>query len=186
MKKIGFLMLMLTLVLMLGGAALAQGSRYFTAYFSNNLTNAPDETLRIINDGNTELTLYADIYVFDDSEELTECCSCAITPDGLLSESVITNLTANPLTGIKPTRGVIKFISDAEINSASSPQAPTPGLRAWMTHAQKLASGFSLTETPVADSNLAPSEEELLEQLCLFDGLLSGKPCTCTPEDLDF
>src|ERR1017187_8145440 len=71
--------------------------------------------------------LYANIYVFDDSEELTECCSCLVTPDGLLSESVNKNLTANPITGIKPTRGVIKVISDPD-GDPSNPGNQT-GLR---------------------------------------------------------
>src|ERR1039458_4770836 len=109
MKKLGFLMLLLTLATMLGGTALAQGdnSSYFVTYFSNaNTANAPDATVRAVNDGDTETNLYASFYVFDDSEELTECCSCVITPDGLLSESVNNDLTHNPVTGIdrKSTR----------------------------------------------------------------------------------
>src|ERR1017187_2308541 len=112
MKKLGFLLLLLALAVMLGGTALAQdNSDYFVTYYSNaNTANAPDATVRAVNDGDTENNLWASIYVFDDSEELTECCSCVITPDGLLSESVNKNLTANPLTGIKPTRGVIKVL----------------------------------------------------------------------------
>src|ERR1035438_7407260 len=156
-------------------------SDYFTTYYSNaNSANAPDATVRAINDGGNGGNLYASIYVFDDSEELTECCSCVITPDGLLSESVNKNLTANPLTGIKPTRGVIKIISsstESDITTNFAPNTPTAGLRAWATHVQKLTSGFALSETPFADSNLAPSEESLIEELCVFDHQLSGKPC---------
>ena len=165
-------------------------SDYFTTYFSNaNTANAPDATVRAINDGSNGGNLYASIYVFDDSEELTECCSCVITPDGLLSESVNKNLTANPLTGIKPTRGVIKIISsstEADLSTSFAPNTPTSGIRAWATHVQKLTSGFALSESPFSDSNLASSEQLLLEQLCYFDHQLSGKPCACTPEDQDF
>ena len=192
MKKLGFLMLMLAIALMLGGTALAQGddSSYFVTYFSNaNTTGAPDATVRAVNDGDTENNLWASIYVFDDSEELTECCSCLITPDGLLSESVNKNLTANPLTGIKPSRGVIKVISsstESDISTHFAPNTPTPGIRAWATHVQKLTSGFAVTETQFADSNLAASEKSLIEQLCYFDHQLSGQPCTCTVEDQDF
>ena len=193
MKKLGFLMFLLAMAVMLGGTALAQGdnSDYFTTYFSNaNTSGAPDATLRIVNDGDTEANLYAEIYVFDDSEELTECCSCLITPDGLLSESVNKNLTANPLTGIKPTRGVIKVISSPDDNpydlEYNGENEPTPGLRGWATHVQKLASGYAVTETLLADSNMGSAEEDLLGALCFFDSKLSGKPCTCTPEDADF
>jgi hypothetical protein len=194
MKKLGFLMLLLTLAVMLGGTALAQDSKndqYFTTYFSNaNTPGAPDATVRIINDGFTGTNIYAAIFVFDDSEELTECCDCEITPDSLLSESVNNNLTANPLTGIKPTRGVIKVISSSEDSVQSG--FGTPGLHAWATHVQKNSPvktktiQFDLTESPLADSNLTPSEQSLLYELCYFDGKLSGKPCTCTPEDQDF
>jgi hypothetical protein len=192
MKKLGFLMLLVALAVMLGGTALAQGdaSDYFVTYYSNaNTANAPDATVRAVNDGDTENNLWASIYVFDDSEELQECCSCLITPDGLLSESVNNNLTKSPLTGIKPQRGVIKIISSAiesDVNTNFIANAPTAGIRAWATHVQKLTSGFAVTETPFADANLAASEESLLEALCLFDHRLSGHPCTCTPEDADF
>ena len=190
MKKLGFLMLLLALAVMLGGTALAQGdnSDYFVTYYSNaNTANAPDATVRAVNDGDTENNLYASIYVFDDSEELTECCSCVITPDGLLSESVNKNLTAAPLTGIKPTRGVIKIVSALEVMAPPTFNFEAYyGIRAWATHVQKLTSGYSLTETQFADSNLASSEAELLVDLCRYDYLLSGQPCTCTPEDQDF
>ena len=188
MKKLGFLILIQAITLMLGGNAFASppapAGAYFTTYYSNaNTTGAPDATVRIINDGSTGADLYAAIFVFDDSEELTECCYCEITPDGLLSESVNNNLTANPITGIKPTRGVIKVVSSG---AAAGINVTTVGLRAWATHVQKLASGYAVSETQFADSNHASSEQTLLEQLCYFDRLLSGKPCTCTAEDQDF
>src|ERR1039457_3363222 len=187
MKNLGFVVLLMAITVMLGGTALAidDGNQYFTTYFSNaNTATAPDATVRIINDGSTGYDLYAAIYVFDDSEELTESCDCEIPPDGLLSESVNNNLTANPLTGIKPTRGVIKVISSSE--DSGSTGLGTPGLHAWSTHVQKLPSGYAVSESPFADSNLAPSEQNLLYELCYFDRKLSGKPCTCTPEDQDF
>jgi hypothetical protein len=93
------------------------------------------------------------------------------------------NLTANPITGIKPTRGVIKVISSIVDGNRG---IVTAGLHAWATHVQKTASGYAVTESPFADSNLAPSEQDLLYQLCSFDAKLSGKPCTCTLEDQDF
>jgi len=192
--KIGTLLFsILAISLMLGiasGNAVAQGdsSTYFTTYYSNaNTSGAPDSTVRIINDGDTGGNLWASIYVFDDSQELQECCSCEVTPDGLLSESVNVNLTANALTGKKPTRGVIKVIS----SSSSDPTAdePTTGLRVWSTHVQRAtatAGAFYVTETKAADSNLSSGEQALLQNLCYYDSLLSGLPCSCTPEDHDF
>ena len=195
MKRLGFLLLVLVVAMMLGGNALAQNvgdnSVYFTTYFSNaNTTGAPAAVVRIVNDGDTESDLWADIYVFDDSEELTECCSCDITADGLLSERVNEDLTAKPITGIKPTRGVIKLISSSVPGAAAAPGTsvvvPTAGLRAWGTHVQKSGARYDVTETMFADSNLAASELVLLQELCYFDAKLSGKTCYCTPEDQDF
>src|SRR5208282_6297989 len=129
MKKLGVLLLpLLATTLMLGGNAFAQdNSVFFTTYYSNaHTTYAPDATVRIVNDGNTDGTLYADIYVLDDSQELQECCGCLITKDGLLSESVNTELTANSLTGKINHRGVIKIISDANINGWDAVSAVKP------------------------------------------------------------
>jgi hypothetical protein len=192
MKKIGFLMFAIALLMGIAGTAFAQAvtstgdnSVYFVTYFANNVAAAPDATVRFVNDGDTAGNLWAAFYVFDDSEELTECCACQVTPDGLLAESVKTELTANPLTGKVPTRGVIKVIS----SSSPSPTAviPTAGLRGWATHIQKgTGTTFAITETAFADSNLINAEEALLQNLCLYDGMLSGLPCTCTPEDHEF
>jgi hypothetical protein len=198
MKKLSVLAVVLMLSLV-SGAAFAQpvgdASVYFVTYFSNNVTAtlaagpglpaAPDETVRIINDGDTGGTLWAAYYVFDDSQELTECCACLITPDGINSESVQKNLTANPLTGKVPARGVIKIIGSATPNPAAV--LPTPGLHGFATHVQVAsATAYAVTESPLLDANLGAGEEALLQNLCMYSILLSGSPCTCTPEDHDF
>ena len=198
MKKLGLVFFMLAIALMLGGSALAQNvgdsSVYFVTYYSNNVAAAPDAVARFINDGDTGAgpdpvgDLWAAIYVFDDSEELTECCACTVTADGLTSEDVKTQLTASPLTGHIPTRGVIKVISSA----SPDPTAPKPtaGLRAWATHIQGAKPGtgpFIQTESAFADSNLGAVEQAALGMLCYYaDTLLSGVPCSCTPKDHDF
>jgi hypothetical protein len=201
MKKLGFVFAVLVIALA-ASSAMAQNvgdySYYFVTYYSNNVAGAPDAVVRFINDGdagNTEggskknvagSDLWAAFYVFDDSQELTECCACDITADGILSEDVKTELTATPLTGKIPTRGVIKVISSASWD----PTAPIPstGLRGTATHIQAAGkSAYATTETAFADANLGSAEFALLPQLCYFaDTLLSGVGCTCTPEDHDF
>jgi len=165
---------------------LAASPSYFVSYYSDaNTTGAPDATVRAVNDGDSAGDLYAAIYVFDDSEELQECCACKVTQNGLLSESVDKDLTATPLTGIKPARGVIKVISSA--TSDPTNLVPSAGLRAWATHIQKASTNtYALTEAPFATSNLSSTEATLLQNLCYYDGQLSGAACTCTPEDSDF
>jgi hypothetical protein len=209
MKRVGTLLFsILAISLMLGiasGNALAQGdnSVYFVTYYSNALTaGAPAATLRLINDGDKSTTevegvpngnLWASIYVFDDSQEFQECCSCKVSPDGLTSENVNTELLANSLTRKANTRGVIKVVSSS--NSAADPtnNILAPGLRGWATHIQRAGTvgetaAFVTTETALADSNLSSTEKTVLESLCSFAITLgSGRgTCTCTPEDYDF
>jgi len=205
MKKLGFLLLLTAVAVMLPGTALAQDNTvYFTTYYSGNgLTGGPDATVRIINDGSQGAALYASIYVFDDSEELTQCCSCKVTADGVLSESVKLNLTANPIRGTVNSRGVIKVISsstESDVTTGFAPNTPAFGLRVWMTTIQgtkvtlsagnpvvpAVAGPFFVTETKAAHSNLSAGEQTLLQNLCMYDHLLSGPPCTCQPEDYDF
>src|SRR5580693_3556779 len=122
------------LVLGLGsGIAMAQDV-YKVNYFSNNAAPAPDETVRIDNPGLTYGNLCAMIYVFDADQQLTECCGCVETHNGLRTLSVRRDLTANPLTGVVSNNGVIKIVSAAVNNSpcdATGNVHPTPNLRAW-------------------------------------------------------
>jgi hypothetical protein len=98
MKKFGFVLFMLALALMLTGNALAQNvgdnSVYFVTYYSNANTAGAARWCRArINDGDQATSapegvengpLWADFYIFDDSEELQSCCACLVTADGLL------------------------------------------------------------------------------------------------------
>jgi hypothetical protein len=193
MKKVSLLLLAFALLMGIvsqtaaaqSAAIVGDNSVYFVTYFANNVAAAPDATVRFVNDGSTGGNLWADFYVFDDSQELTQCCACQLTPDGLLAEDVKTQITAYPITGKVPTRGVIKVISSS--NSDPTNVTPTAGLRGWATHIQAASkTTYSITETAFSDSNLIKSEQTLLQNLCYYDALLSGLPCTCTPEDHDF
>ena len=208
MKKLGIVLSLALATLLLAGNALAQGDKsvYFVTYYSNaNTTYAPDQTLRLINDGGASTSqvegvpngnLWASIYVFDDSQEMQECCNCFVSSDGLLSESVNKELTANELTGrAERTRGVIKVISSATNDPTNN--APKAGLRGTMTHASYdlpanttavVSQYYTLTETPLSDSNLVSAEQQSLQQSCSFAITLGSGygVCSCTPEDHDF
>ena len=208
MKRVGFVFVMLVIAL-LAGTAVAQSegpagdfSYYFVTYFSNgNTSGAPDAVLRLINDGDYSTSqtegvpngnLWASIYVFDDSQELQECCNCFISPDGLLSESLDKELTANTLTARAPlSRGVIKVIST--YNPDPTNNAPVAGIRGWMTHIQATSNipekgPFFVTETTLADSNLVSAEQAALQTSCSYAITLGSGygVCSCTPEDHDF
>jgi hypothetical protein len=194
-REVRTILSIVAIALVLGvfsGTALAQdNSTYAVTYYSNaNTVGAPDATLRVINDGNTGGTLCAAFYVFDDSQEMQECCSCPVTADGLIAESVNRYLLANSLTSFVNTKGVIKVVSTDAPSGHCSPTngSPVAGIRGWATHIQRATSGFAITETELHDSNLAASELTGLQQFCTFEIVLgSGRgTCTCGLEDRAF
>ncbi len=170
--------------------ARAQDNPFALGYYSNaNTAGAPDGTLRLVNDGNVNDAspngdLCASIYVFDNNEELQECCSCRVTPNGYLALGVNTQLTANPLTGRKLTRGVIKVVS-------SNPRAPFVcdptfdskqiGIRGWLTHIEKVGTAFQVSVEDLKDSSFGANEEtDLTEDCTVLKELGSGQGvCSC-------
>jgi hypothetical protein len=196
MKKVVCTILsILAIALVLGVAsatAVAQdSSTYAVTYYSNaNTAGAPDATVRVINDGNTGGSLCAAFYVFDDSQEMQECCSCPVTADGLIAESVNRYLLSNSLTSFVNVKGVIKVVSTNAPSGSCDPTkgSPTAGIRGWATHIQRATSGYAITETELHDANLSAAELAGLQQFCSFEIVLgSGRgTCTCGLEDHAF
>jgi len=205
MRKASFVAALLLIALAGTCMVFAQGISdvYQVNYFSNRLNSVNmtvvsdvarlDQTVRIINPGEqgTPLsahhgTVCADIYVFDSNQEMSECCSCPITANGLLILSVNYDLTSNPLTGWPPpSDGVIKIVSDNQANCDPTSPVPTPDIRAWATHLQAPSYNYLVTteeEFPVAA--LQQDELSFLGQACSFVQFLgSGKGvCSCGNE----
>jgi hypothetical protein len=149
-------------------AVSAQPGVYAVDYFANaNTSGAPDATTRIINPGLSGGNLCADIFVFDPNEEISECCSCTTTPDGLLTLSVNGDLTSNPLTGVVLTTGIIKVVSAATTGGRCplpTSFAPVATLRSWTTHVQNGAAG--VTETGDQAVSLSLAEGKALAAQC--------------------
>lgn len=196
MRKLACTVLpVLAIALLLGaGTAMAQDNVYDVTYFSNSHTaGAPDGVLRLVNDGNVSDAspagdLCASIYVFDTTEELQECCSCRITPNGILSLSVNNNLTRNTLTGRILTRGVIKVVSSSPSAGTCNAAVSTPhvGIRGWQTHIQRTgftgAAAFAITEEELTDSTFGAAEQaDLAEDCGVLVELGTGQGiCSCT------
>jgi len=193
-KSLVFGAMAAALILALGSTtAVAQSGFddvYAVGHFSNaHVTGAPDGVLRLVNDGTLSDSspagdLCASLYVFDSREELNECCSCKITPNGILSLSVNNNLTSNTLTGVTPTRGVVKTISSFPVAGKCDPTVDDEqeGIRGWITHIQKGTTGFGQTEEELMDSNLSTFEAaDLAEDCKVLIELGSGHGrCSCT------
>ena len=166
------------------GAASAQDV-YKVNYFANNAAPAPDATVRIDNPGLTYGNLCAMIYVFDADQQLSECCGCVETHNGLRTLSVRSNLTSNPLAGVVSRNGVIKVVSAAVNNAPCDPTSnvsPKANLRVWVTHIQNAVGGsYPITETESSDSTLGATELANLQAQCAFINILgSGQGlCSC-------
>jgi hypothetical protein len=196
MRRITMLVVCTLAFAMCVGSALAQTTAPPPAdtlkvdYFANaNTAGAPDATLRISNPGTSPSgTLCANIFVFDVHQEMSECCSCWVSPDGLRTFSVNTDLTSNPLTGKTLNGGVVKVVSTYTVGGVCpSPTSfynrITPSVRAWTTHIQN--SNFTITEGAAQDASLSWAEVSRLEKECssiATDGSGSGV-CSCGTGD---
>jgi hypothetical protein len=197
---------LVTLSLLTAGLGVATAQDVFKVnYFSNSnpvpgIVPAPDATVRIDNPGLTYGNLCAMIYVFAADQQLSECCGCVETHNGLRTLSVNYNLNSNPLTGVIPPSGVIKVVSAAVNNSPCDPTSnvtPTPNLRAWATHIQNpvgvlppptkpgvkpqvVGLSYPITETEFSDSTLGATELANLQAQCAFIGILGSGHGICT------
>ena len=148
-------------------------------FFNANTHGAPDGTLRITNPGTAAGgNLCADIFVFDTNQELSECCSCMTTPDDLLTLSLNTDLTGNPLTAKLLATGMITIVpATTQAGACPLPTTvtPEPVLQSWSTHIQS-SSGFPATETEGQAAGLSAQNVTVLERQCAaIESLGSGR-----------
>ena len=161
-------------------ATIFVGNPYLISYASN--LTAGDSYVNITNTGasggvsfqsgtsaNIPGSLCANVYVFTPDEQLLECCSCPVTPNGLASLSAQRDLIANPFTRTVATSIVIKLVATAPVggtcvNSAVALTSAnlSTGLAAWNT---TLHAG-ALTETPFLPATLSASEVNRLNYTC--------------------
>ena len=155
-------------------------------YFSNAHTaGAPDGTVEITNPGSPAGNLCAQIYVFDAFQELSECCACEVTPNGLRTLSVNTDLTSNPATGVTLSRGEVSIVSGiVPPSGVCNPlnYITSPTIRAWGTHIQN--GNFAVTETEYSERQLGAYNDNLL--LDCFAIAITGSGhgvCSCGSGD---
>ena len=124
-------------------------------------------------------SICVNVFTFSPDEQLISCCSCPVTPNGLVSLSVTQDLVSNTLTPAVPTSGVIKLIATVPVgspanctNSASRVTGAVlaPGLLSWGTtlHATPQAGLFGVTERPFIKGTISAAELTRLGNLCGF------------------
>ncbi len=158
----------------------------FQVRYASNLT-AGDSVINITNTGANGASLFGpgfggavgnicvNVYAFSPDEQLVSCCSCLVTPDGLVSLSVVNDLISNTLTGVRPSSVVVKLISTLAgtggsgtscTNSAATPGPLATGLAAWGTTIHASAAGFATTETAFTPSTLSAGELASVTNRC--------------------
>ena len=125
------------------------------------------------------------VYAFSPDEQLISCCSCLVTPNGLVSLSVTNDLISNTLTGIRPSSVVIKLLATGTGGAAGIPvfsgtsctnsaaiagSAALPavdGLHAWGTTSHASPTGGSaVTEIQFLRATLSGAEQASLTNRC--------------------
>ena len=163
-----YIALAFALVLAFSVVASAQDN-YTVTYFDNNVPAAPNAYVHILNPGVAKGTICASIYVWRFDQELSECCSCPITSNGLLTFTVRA-ATLNPGDHAGAAfSGSIAIIADSACD-ATNP-TPTPDLRAWATHVNLdplSPSGYDVTETEALDTPLSSGEQTEASSRCGF------------------
>src|SRR4051794_40030252 len=109
------------------------------------------------------------VYAFSPDEQLISCCSCLVTPNGLVNLGVNRDLTAKTLTGVIPTSVVVKALATLAgangsgtscTNSAATATmtAAVPGMLAWQTtnhNGGAALPAFRVTETALRPATLS-------------------------------
>jgi hypothetical protein len=152
-------------------------------YFTNaNTAGAPDGTVQVTNQGASGATVCANIYVFYPDQELAECCSCAVTPNGLLTLSIDSSLTSNLLTSTPLPTGTVTIVSSAGPSCNPTSISPNSAIDAWGTHIlSPTTGGYVITETQFLTSSLSTAEIKSLETNCtaIVDVGSGHGICTC-------
>ena len=135
----------------------------------------------------------ANVYAFSPDEQLISCCSCLITPNGVVELGVNRDLTIKTLTGVVPSSVVVKVLSTLAgtggagtscTNSAATVTTATivAGMAVWGTTLHAQGAGFATTETAFTPATLSAGELASIGGRCsaiLGNGSGFGVCLTC-------
>ena len=116
------------------------------------------------------------VYALSAEDEMIHCCSCPVTPNGLLALSARRDFVNNLTSPKRPTSLVVKLYATVPTRGTCSTSAAdnsttaAPGLHAWGTSIQIGAEGKPdpVTESPFLVATLGPGERERLVSRCAF------------------
>ena len=174
-----------------GGPAIGPVGAYQLRYAANlNVDDGNQSVINITNTGASSTSAFAvqngdmcvSVYAFSPDEQMVSCCSCLVTPNGLVNLSVKRDLTANALTPIVASSTVVELVATRRTGSAacdpgtfSTAEQLADGMVAWGTslHALPVTAGtpagsYGLAETPFSKGTLTGDHLNRLAQICSF------------------
>lgn len=118
--------------------------------------------------------LCVSVYMFSPDEQMVACCSCPVTPNGLITLSARLDMLPITLTPAVPTAVVVKLMATVPVggtcvNSAFLPGPFASGMVAWGTTLHSVPNGSLYgTETRFSPATLSAGEFLRLTQVCGF------------------
>jgi hypothetical protein len=122
--------------------------------------------------------LCVNVYAFDPQEELLACCTCQVTPNGLVHISIQNDIAVHLLTPATPNSYVIKLLATSITAGTSCDPGNNykvgdlaSGMRAWGTTLHFPPGGTTanvLTEGAFLNGGLSQAELNHITQFCGF------------------
>jgi hypothetical protein len=163
-----------------------QDSAYQVRYASNlnigesviNITNTGARGADLQSGTSASITgsICVNVYAFSPDEQMVSCCSCPVTPNGLVSLGAQRDLISNTLTPAVPTSITIKLLATVPVGGSCNNSAAAvvggdlaPGMAAWGTTLHAGAAGaYEVAETAFTPATLSAGERFRLGTLCNF------------------
>ena len=163
------ILLAMAVVLVFATNVFAQADSPMQVRYAANLA-AGDSFVNVTNTGATGGNICVNVYTFSPDEQLIACCSCVVTPNGLVSLSARQDLISNTLTPAVPGSIVVKLLATTGgACNAAAPGALAAGMAAWGTtiHAAQ-GGGYATTETAFTPATPGAAEVARISALCGF------------------
>jgi hypothetical protein len=160
---------------------------WFQVKYFPNLGIPSGAYINITNTGRSGGNICVNVYGFNAAEEMFACCNCLVTPDGLKSLNVFTDLVGHALTPAAPAEAVVKLAATAPANCTATVGSVTPanlalGMRAWGTALHALPTSpvtYGITETEFSMADLGLAEVNNLNLYCSVIQVVGSGYGTC-------
>lgn len=115
------------------------------------------------------------VYAFDAAEEMVSCCACRITPNGLVSVSIVQDVLSNTLTPFLPSSLTVKLVATTPIILGSNPINPTESCNPAFPYGLNSGSPTTVTGNTLP-ANLTTTQQNLAPSLHAWGTTVEAQP----------